>query len=104
GSAHLQAFSLSNPAPLPLSEDLDDIDEDGFFRDNAEDGIDEFLAKHRGEDGPSEPVTVLPYTDRGENDPRTAPTPYGEERIEPRTTDAQARGAAINPASARPPD
>src|SRR5699024_12378680 len=104
GSAHLQAFSLSNPAPLPLSEDLDDIDEDGFFRDTAEDGIDEFLAKHRGEDGPSEPVTVLPYTDRGENDPRNVAHPYGEEMIEPLTDDDADRRDDINTDVARAAD
>src|SRR5699024_6839531 len=80
---HRQEIDLTDSAPLTLSEDLDDIDEDGFFRDNAEDGIDEFLAKHRGEDGPSQPVTALPYTDRGENDPRNVAHPYGEEMIEP---------------------
>ena len=101
---HRQEIDLTDSAPLTLSEDLDDIDEDGFFRDNAEDGIDEFLAKHRGEDGPSEPATALPYTDRGENDPRNVAHPYGEEMIEPLTDDDADRRDDINTDVARAAD
>ena len=101
---HRQDIDLTDSAPLTLSEDLDDIDEDGFFRDNAEDGIDEFLAKHRGEDGPSEPVTVLPYTDRGGNDPRNVAHPYGEEMIEPLTDDDADRRDDIDTDVARAAD
>ena len=101
---HRQEIDLTDSAPLTLSEDLDDIDEDGFFRDNAEDGIDEFLAKHRGEDGPSEPATALPYTDRGANDPRNVAHPYGEEMIEPLTDDDADRRDDINTDVARAAD
>ena len=101
---HRQEIDLTDSAPLTLSEDLDDIDEDGFFRDNAEDGIDEFLAKHRGEDGPSEPVTALPYTDRGGNDPRNVAHPYGEEMIEPLTDDDADRRDNIDTDVARAAD
>ena len=101
---HRQEIDLTDSAPLTLSEDLDDIDEDGFFRDNAEDGIDEFLAKHRGEDAPSEPATVLPYTDRGKNDPRNVAHPYGEEMIEPLTDDDADRRDDIDTDVARAAD
>lgn len=83
---------LTDSSPFTLSEDLDDIDPDGFFRDHAEDGIDEYVAARRepqAPPAPAETVTVDPYTDRGENDPRNVAHPYGEEMIDPLTEDEE---------------
>lgn len=83
---------LTDSSPFTLSEDLDDIDPDGFFRDHAEDGIDEYVAARRepqAPPAPAETVTVEPYTDRGEDDPRNVAHPYGEEMIDPLTEDEE---------------
>ena len=114
---HREELDLTDSSPFTLQEDLDDIDEGGVFRNSVEDGLGDFVAERKaapaGDSSLLDPLrhapvpettTSLPYTDRGENDPRNVAHPYGEEMIEPLTDDEAGRRDDISTDVARAAD